>query len=99
MKLGLIAGNGRFPFLVLDAARSLGHDVTVVALKEETFKELEEAAAKPPKAKLHWISIGELGACHSPPTTRRHDEDERREDQRAGKVAEPPGAEDALHGG
>jgi DUF1009 family protein len=63
MKLGLIAGNGRFPFLVLDAARSLGHDVTVVALKEETFKDLEEAAAKPPRAPLHWISIGELGAC------------------------------------
>ena len=35
MKLGLIAGNGRFPFLVLDAARSMGHDVTVIAAKEE----------------------------------------------------------------
>jgi UDP-2,3-diacylglucosamine hydrolase len=63
MKLGLIAGNGRFPFLVLDAARSMGHDVTVVALKEETFKDLEEAAAKPPRVALHWISIGELGSC------------------------------------
>ena len=63
MKLGLIAGNGRFPFLVLDAARSMGHDVTVVALKEETFKDLEEAAAKPPRAAFHWISIGQLGTC------------------------------------
>jgi UDP-2,3-diacylglucosamine hydrolase len=63
MKLGLIAGNGRFPFLVLDAARSLGHEVTVVALKEETFKDLEEHAARPPRAALHWISIGQLGAC------------------------------------
>jgi DUF1009 family protein len=63
MKLGLIAGNGRFPFLVLDAARSLGHDVTVVALKEETFKDLEQAAAGPPRAAFHWISIGQLGAC------------------------------------
>jgi DUF1009 family protein len=63
MKLGLIAGNGRFPFLVLDAARSLGYDVTVVALKEETFKDLEEAAARPPRAAVHWISIGQLGAC------------------------------------
>src|SRR5262245_6958050 len=63
MKLGLIAGNGRFPFLVLDAARSLGHDVTVVALKEETFKDLEHAAAGPPRAAFHWISIGQLGAC------------------------------------
>ena len=41
MRLGLIAGNGRFPFLVLDAARAQGHDVTVVAAKEEAFPELE----------------------------------------------------------
>jgi len=63
MRLGLIAGNGRFPFLVLDAARGAGHDVTVVALKEETFPELADAAARPPIASLHWISIGQLGAC------------------------------------
>ena len=44
MRLGLIAGNGRFPFLVLDAARGAGHDVTVIALKEETFPELADAA-------------------------------------------------------
>ena len=43
MRLGLIAGNGRFPFLVLDAARGAGHDVTVVALKEEAFPELADA--------------------------------------------------------
>jgi len=61
--LGLIAGNGRFPFLVLDAARAAGHDVTVIALKEETFPELAELAARPPTAPLHWISIGQLGAC------------------------------------
>ena len=47
MKLGLIAGNGRFPFLVLDAARAQGHDVTVIATKEETFTDLDEAAAQP----------------------------------------------------
>ena len=47
MHLGLIAGNGRFPFLVLDAARAQGHDVTIVAAKEETFPELNEAAAPP----------------------------------------------------
>src|SRR5207247_10677173 len=63
MRLGLIAGNGRFPFLVLDAARGAGHDVTVVALKEETFPELAEAAARPPAAALHWISLGELERC------------------------------------
>ncbi len=62
MHLGLIAGNGRFPFLVLDAARLLGHDVTVVAAKEEAFPELDAAAAKAGIA-IHWISLGELGKC------------------------------------
>ena len=62
MKLGLIAGNGRFPFLVLDAARAQGHDVTVIATKEEAFKDLDEAAARA-RASIHWISIGELGKC------------------------------------
>ena len=55
MRLGLIAGNGRFPFLVLDAARGLGHDVTVVALKDETFPELADLAARLPAADFHWI--------------------------------------------
>ena len=62
MKLGLIAGNGRFPFLVLDAARSMGHDVTVIATKEEAFGDLDEAAARTQSA-IHWISLGELGRC------------------------------------
>ena len=61
MKIGLIAGNGRFPFLVLDAARSLGYDVTIIALKEEASKDIDEAAARDPKATVHWISIGQLG--------------------------------------
>ena len=43
--IGLIAGNGRFPFLVLKGARSLGHDVTVVAIKEEAFPDLEAGRA------------------------------------------------------
>jgi DUF1009 family protein len=60
MKIGLIAGNGRFPFLVLDAARSLGHAVTIIAIKEEASKDLEEAAARSRSA-LHWVSIGQLG--------------------------------------
>lgn len=63
MKLGLIAGNGRFPFLVLDAARGAGHEVTVIALKEETFPEIGEAAGRAPAAALHWISLGQLGQC------------------------------------
>jgi hypothetical protein len=62
-RLGLIAGNGRFPFLVLDAARSAGHDVTIIALKEETFPELAEVAARAPAAPVHWISLGQLGQC------------------------------------
>ena len=62
MKLGLIAGNGRFPFLVLEAARALGHQVTVIAAKEEAFKDLEEAA-NARGAAIHWISIGQLGTC------------------------------------
>jgi DUF1009 family protein len=61
-RLGLIAGNGRFPFLVLDAARAQGYDVTVIAAKEETFPELADAAAKHGSA-IHWISLGQLGAC------------------------------------
>jgi DUF1009 family protein len=65
MNLGLIAGNGRFPFLVLDAARGAGHHVTIIALKEETFPEIAEAAAQPPAADLHWISLGQLGKCIS----------------------------------
>lgn len=61
MHLGLIAGNGRFPFLVLDAARATGHQVTVIALKEEAFPELEVEAAKPPTAAVHRVSLGQLG--------------------------------------
>jgi DUF1009 family protein len=62
VKLGIIAGNGRFPFLVLEAARSLGYDVTIIALKEEASADLDAAAAKAPPAAVHWISIGQLGA-------------------------------------
>jgi hypothetical protein len=55
-KLGLIAGNGRFPLLVLDAARARGHQVVVAAIKEETFPEIEQHGA----AAVHWMSLGEL---------------------------------------
>jgi DUF1009 family protein len=61
-RIGLIAGNGRFPFLALQGARSLGHDVTVVAVKEEAFPELE-AAARAAGADLTWVSLGHLGKC------------------------------------
>jgi UDP-2,3-diacylglucosamine hydrolase len=62
MKLGPIAGNGRFPFRVLDAARSMGHDVTVIAAREETFSDINEAAERA-RAAVHWLSLGELGRC------------------------------------
>ena len=55
-KLGLIAGNGRFPFLVLDAARAQGYDVVVAAIKEETFPDIESRGA----TAVHWLSLGEL---------------------------------------
>ena len=54
-KLGLIAGNGRFPFLVLDAARAEGFEVVVAAIKEEAFPEIESHGAT-----VHWLSLGEL---------------------------------------
>jgi DUF1009 family protein len=60
-KLGLIAGNGRFPFLVLDAARARGHEVVIAAIKEETFPEIERAAeSKNGTARVYWLSLGEL---------------------------------------
>src|SRR5215831_17930221 len=55
-KLGLIAGNGKFPFLVLDAARAQGYEVVVAAIKEETLPEIAEHGA----AAVHWLSLGEL---------------------------------------
>lgn len=62
MRIGLIAGNGRFPFLVLDGARRMGDDVTIVAIKDEAFPELESAAAEGPRpADLHWVALGHLG--------------------------------------
>ncbi len=55
-RLGLIAGNGKFPFLVLDAARAQGYDVVVAAIKEEALPEIETKGA----ASVHWLSLGEL---------------------------------------
>ena len=55
-RFGLIAGNGRFPFLVLEAARSQGIEMVVAAIKEETFPEIEKEADT-----VHWVSLGQLG--------------------------------------
>jgi len=60
MKLGLIAGNGRFPFLLLDAARAEGLSVVVAAIKEETDPEMDQRAAADPNITVHWLSLGEL---------------------------------------
>jgi DUF1009 family protein len=59
-KLGLIAGNGRFPFLLLEAARAEGTEVVVAAIKEETDLEIVERAAADPGITVHWLSLGEL---------------------------------------
>jgi DUF1009 family protein len=55
-KIGLIAGNGKFPFLVLEAARAQGFEVIVAAIKEETLPEIEAGDA----VSVHWLSLGEL---------------------------------------
>ncbi len=55
-RIGLIAGNGTFPLLVLDAARTVGYEVVVVAIREEAFPEIESHGA----ASVHWLSLGEL---------------------------------------
>jgi DUF1009 family protein len=61
LSLGLIAGNGRFPFLLLDAARAQGLRVVVAAIKEETDAEMDERAARDPDGvRVHWLSLGEL---------------------------------------
>jgi UDP-2,3-diacylglucosamine hydrolase len=53
---GLIAGNGRFPFMVLQSAREQSMDVVVAAIKEETFPEIESCGFP-----VHWLGLGELG--------------------------------------
>ncbi len=55
-RLGLIAGNGKFPFLVLDSARAQGYEVVVAAIKEEALPEIESHGA----ISVHWLSLGEL---------------------------------------
>jgi len=60
MKLGLIAGNGRFPFLLLDAARAEGLSVVVAAIREETDPEIDKRAATDDQITVHWLSLGEL---------------------------------------
>jgi DUF1009 family protein len=60
MKLGLIAGNGRFPFLLLDAARAQGLAVVVAAIREEADAEIDRRAAEDSGITVYWLSLGEL---------------------------------------
>ncbi len=59
-RLGLIAGNGRFPFLLLDAARAEGLHVVVAAIREETDPEMDRRAEADRGITVHWLSLGEL---------------------------------------
>ncbi|HXB53743.1 MAG TPA: UDP-2,3-diacylglucosamine diphosphatase LpxI [Vicinamibacteria bacterium] len=56
--LGLIAGNGRFPFLVAAGARQAGRRVVAVAIREEASPELAQAVDE-----IHWVGLGQLGRC------------------------------------
>ena len=70
-RIGLIAGNGKFPLLVLDAARSKGMQVVVAAIKEETSPEIERRGA----AAVYWLSLGELSRLIEPSKRRRDPRD------------------------
>lgn len=65
MPIGLIAGNGTFPLLVLRAARQMGHDMVVVAIKGEAVSDIEALAADLGGTTLEWVSLGQLGRCIS----------------------------------
>jgi hypothetical protein len=63
VRLGLIAGNGAFPLLVLRAARQLGHDVVVVAIVDEASPAIETLGRELGGVSVHWVSLGQLGKC------------------------------------
>ncbi len=63
MPIGIIAGNGSFPILVLRAARALGHEVAVVAIKGEAFTELDSVAGQLGGTTVDWVALGQLGQC------------------------------------
>jgi DUF1009 family protein len=61
--IGLIAGNGTFPLLVLRAARARGHEVTVVAIEGEAARTIDDLAASLGGTNVHWLQAGELARC------------------------------------
>jgi DUF1009 family protein len=67
--IGLIAGNGNFPFLVLRAARQLGHEVAIVAIAGEAFPELEPLAREVGGTTVVWVELGQLAKCITALTT------------------------------
>ena len=60
-KLGLIAGNGRFPFLVLEEAVRRNIPVVIAAIKEETSLEIEQYCGPDQGVEVHWLGLGHLG--------------------------------------
>jgi len=56
MKFGLIAGNGKFPFMVVEGARQSGVPLVVAAIREETDPEMDQRADR-----VKWVGIGQLG--------------------------------------
>jgi UDP-2,3-diacylglucosamine hydrolase len=63
MRIGLIAGNGTFPFLVLRAARQLGHEIAIIAIQGEAFPALEALAGELGGTTVRWVPLGKLGVC------------------------------------
>ena len=63
MHIGVIAGNGRFPLLVLEAAEKMRHKVTVIAIRDEADQDIKEFVQNHSQTDLHWVSLGQLGSC------------------------------------
>ncbi len=61
--IGVIAGNGTFPLQVVRAARGRGHEVVVMAVREEADPALDDVAREIGGTTVHWIGLGELGRC------------------------------------
>lgn len=53
--IGIIAGNGRFPFLVAEEVRKAGKRVAVIGLREETDPAIEKLADV-----MTWVHLGEF---------------------------------------
>ena len=63
MPLGVIAGSGAFPQLVMRAARAQGHDVAVVAIRDEAAPDLDRLAVELGGCRVRWLALGQLEEC------------------------------------